>query len=75
MGVNTLADGVSSYVDGEKQLADGASLADTIEYWSEESAERYCKMEASTDGKGKDKEDIKVASSELGRNTGLRRFA
>ena len=68
-GVNTLADGVSSYVDGEKQLADGASQLTQLSTGLKKVQSAIAKMEASTDGKGKDKEDIKVASSELAAGT------
>ena len=64
-GVNTLADGVSSYVDGEKQLAAGASQLTQLSTGLKKVQSAIAKMEASTDGKGKDREDIKVASSEL----------
>lgn len=68
-GVNTLADGVSSYVDGEKQLAAGASQLTQLSTGLKKVQSAIAKMEASTDGKGKDREDIKVASSELAAGT------
>lgn len=68
-GVNTLADGVSSYVDGEKQLAEGASQLTQLSTGLKKVQSAIAKMEASTDGKGKDREDIKVASSELAAGT------
>lgn len=68
-GVNTLADGVSSYVDGEKQLAAGASQLTQLSIGLKKVQSAIAKMEASTDGKGKDREDIKVASSELAAGT------
>ena len=68
-GVNTLADGVSSYVDGEKQLAAGASQLTQLSPGLKKVQSAIAKMEASTDGKGKDREDIKVASSELAAGT------
>lgn len=68
-GVNTLADGVSSYVDGEKQLAAGASQLTQLSTGLKKVQSAIAKMEASTDGKGKDREDIKVAASELAAGT------
>ena len=68
-GVNTLADGVSSYVDGEKQLAAGASQLTQLSAGLKKVQSAIAKMEASTDGRGKDTEDIKVASSELAAGT------
>ena len=68
-GVNTLADGVSSYVDGEKQLAAGASQLTQLSTGLKKVQSAIAKMEASTDGKGKDRADIKVASSELAAGT------
>lgn len=68
-GVNTLADGVSSYVDGEKQLVEGASQLTQLSTGLKKVQSAIAKMEASTDGKGKDREDIKVASSELAAGT------
>ena len=68
-GVNTLADGVSSYVDGEKQLAAGASQLTQLSTGLKKVQSAIAKMEASTDGKGEDTEDIKVASSELAAGT------
>lgn len=68
-GVNTLTDGVSSYVDGEKQLAAGASQLTQLSTGLKKVQSAIAKMEASTDGKGKDREDIKVASSELAAGT------
>lgn len=68
-GVNKLADGVSSYVDGEKQLAAGASQLTQLSTGLKKVQSAIAKMEASTDGKGKDREDIKVASSELAAGT------
>ena len=68
-GVNTLADGVSSYVDGEQQLAEGASQLTQLSTGLKKVQSAIAKMEASTDGKGKDREDIKVASSELAAGT------
>ena len=68
-GVNTLADGVSSYVDGEKQLAAGASQLTQLSTGLKKVQSAIANMEASTDGKGKDREDIKVASSELAAGT------
>ena len=68
-GVSTLADGVSSYVDGEKQLAAGASQLTQLSTGLKKVQSAIAKMEASTDGKGKDREDIKVASSELAAGT------
>ena len=68
-GVNTLADGVSSYVAGEKQLAAGASQLTQLSTGLKKVQSAIAKMEASTDGKGKDREDIKVASSELAAGT------
>ena len=68
-GSDTLADGVSSYVDGEKQLAAGASQLTQLSTGLKKVQSAIAKMEASTDGKGKDREDIKVASSELAAGT------
>ena len=68
-GVNTLADGVNGYVDGEKQLAAGASELTELSTGLKKVQSAIARMEASTDGKGKNTEDIKVASSELAAGT------
>lgn len=68
-GTTTLANGITSYIGGEKKLAKGASQLTTLSKGLSQVQGAIDKMKASTDGKGKNTEDLKVASAELAAGT------